>query len=95
MKSYVIENARIFDGSGSPYFPGSVRVEGERIAMVAAGDQPLPREGAEVINAGGRVLMSPQTAGIEHDRVHTPLVAWLSRNLVRTVTGALRNSDSH
>jgi imidazolonepropionase-like amidohydrolase len=57
MKSYVIENARIFDGSGSPYFPGSVRVEGERIAMVAAGDQPLPREGAEVINAGGRVLM--------------------------------------
>jgi imidazolonepropionase-like amidohydrolase len=57
MKSYVIENARIFDGSGSPYFPGSVRVEGERIAMVAAGDQPLPRDGAEVINAGGRVLM--------------------------------------
>jgi Amidohydrolase family len=57
MKSYVIENARIFDGSGSPYFPGSVRVEGERIATVAAGDQLLPREGAEVIDAGGRVLM--------------------------------------
>jgi len=57
MKSYLIENARIFDGSGSPCFPGSVRVEGERIAMVAAGEQPLPREGAEVIDAGGRVLM--------------------------------------
>ena len=28
MKSYLIENARIFDGSGSPCFPGSVRVEG-------------------------------------------------------------------
>ena len=57
MKSYLIENARIFDGSGSPCFPGSVRVEGERIAMVAAGEQPLPRESAEVIDAGGRVLM--------------------------------------
>jgi imidazolonepropionase-like amidohydrolase len=57
MKSYVIENARIFDGTGSPYFQGSVRVEGQRIAAVAAGDQPLPRDGAEVINADGRVLM--------------------------------------
>jgi imidazolonepropionase-like amidohydrolase len=57
MKSYVIENARIFDGSGSPYFPGSVRIEGERIATVAAGDQALPRDGAEVIDAEGRVLM--------------------------------------
>lgn len=57
MKSYVIENARIFDGSGSPCFPGSVRIEGERIAMVAAGDERLPRDGAEVIDAGGRLLM--------------------------------------
>ncbi len=57
MKSYVIENAQIFDGSGSPYFPGSIRIEGERIAAVVAGDLQLPRDGAEVIDAGGRVLM--------------------------------------
>src|SRR5262249_46705993 len=67
MKSYVIENARIFDGSGSPYFPGSVRVEGERITMVVAGNEPLPREGADVIDAGGRVLMPGMVDA------HTPL----------------------
>jgi imidazolonepropionase-like amidohydrolase len=51
-------NSRIFDGSGAGAFSGDVLIEGDRIAAVArAGDAPLPRENAEVIDAAGTTLM--------------------------------------
>jgi imidazolonepropionase-like amidohydrolase len=52
----VFTNVSIFDGSGAPLFPGEVRVEGERITAVSKGDT-LPREGAQLIDGGGGVLM--------------------------------------
>ena len=50
---FLIQNARIIDGTGSAEFVGSVRVAGQRIAEI--GDlQPLPDE--TVIQADGKVL---------------------------------------
>jgi len=51
-------NSRIFDGSGAAPFSGEVLIDGNRIAAVArAGDAPLPRANADVIDAAGATLM--------------------------------------
>ncbi|MDF2640362.1 MAG: amidohydrolase family protein [Novosphingobium lindaniclasticum] len=47
----------IFDGSGRERFPGEVRVEGNRIAAVAQGDERLDREGATIVEGRGMTLM--------------------------------------
>jgi len=49
----LIRNARILDGTGAPWFPGDVRIEGGRIAAVSP---KLDAEGAEVVEAEGRYL---------------------------------------
>ncbi|MBP2296434.1 N-acyl-D-amino-acid deacylase family protein [Azospirillum rugosum] len=51
--SILIRNARILDGTGAPWFPGDVLIEGERIAAVAP---KLDANGAEVVDAAGRYL---------------------------------------
>lgn len=51
----LIRNARIFDGSGSPSFDGSVLVENDRIAAV--GKDCASAEADMVIDADGRTLM--------------------------------------
>lgn len=52
----IIANARIFDGSGSAPFAGSVAIEGNRIAEVAHGSiDPGPSD--KVIDAAGKTLM--------------------------------------
>ncbi len=53
MYAYLIQNAAILDGSGSPAFSGDLAVEGGRIAAV--GDLS-GAEAARVIDAGGRTL---------------------------------------
>jgi len=50
-------NARIFDGSGRPTFPGEVLVRGDRIAAVAEGGERLSRDDASVIDCAGAILM--------------------------------------
>lgn len=50
-------NIRIFDGTGTNPYPGEVRVEGRRIAAVAAGPARLDRAGASVVDGSGGVLM--------------------------------------
>ncbi len=50
----VIENARIVDGTGAPAFLGGVRIEAGSITHVGPDVSPGP--GAEVVDAGGRVL---------------------------------------
>ncbi|OYY91638.1 MAG: amidohydrolase [Sphingomonas sp. 28-66-16] len=50
-------NVQIFDGSGSPRFPGEVLVAGDRIAAVATGDERLDRSGATLIDGAGATLM--------------------------------------
>ena len=49
----VIRNARVIDGTGSPWFRGAVRIEQGRIAAVAS---RLDVDGAEEIDAGERYL---------------------------------------
>jgi imidazolonepropionase-like amidohydrolase len=51
-------NVSIFDGTGSPPFPGEVLVSGSRIASVSRSPaSPLAREGARVIDGHGATLM--------------------------------------
>jgi imidazolonepropionase-like amidohydrolase len=54
MTATVFTNVMIFDGTGSPRFPGDVRVEGERIAAVGTG---LDRNGASIVDGAGATLM--------------------------------------
>jgi N-acyl-D-amino-acid deacylase len=51
--SFVITNAAIVDGTGSPRTVGAVRVRGDRITDVG---QVIPARGERVIDAGGMVL---------------------------------------
>ena len=51
-------NARIFDGSGAPSYPGEVLIRENRIAQIArTGEPDLPREGAVLVDADGATLM--------------------------------------
>jgi imidazolonepropionase-like amidohydrolase len=47
----------IFDGYGSDLFPGSVVVEGNRIAAVVPAGETFDATGAQIINGKGRTLM--------------------------------------
>ena len=51
--STLIADVRVVDGTGAPAYPGSVRVEGDRI--VAVGDL-APLRGETVVDGGGLVL---------------------------------------
>jgi len=57
MKPILFTDVWIFDGSGRELYPGEVRVEGNRIAAVAQGDERLDREGATILKGGGMTLM--------------------------------------
>ena len=58
MRRIVLKNARIFDGSGTPAFAGSVLVEGDRIAQVGRGsDGLIGASDAEAIDCAGATLM--------------------------------------
>lgn len=59
-------NVRVFDGSGQGLFPGEVRVAGNRIDAVAKGDERIAREGADVLDGGGRTLMPGMVEGHAH-----------------------------
>ena len=57
MARTLFTNVMIFDGSGSDLKPGEVLVQGNRIQSVAGPGETLPREGCEVVDAGGSTLM--------------------------------------
>lgn len=57
MSSIVFVNVSVFDGAGGAPSPGEVRIEGERIAVVALGGEGVPREGAMVVDGRGGTLM--------------------------------------
>ena len=50
-------NVRILDGSGQNSYPGSVLVQGKRIARVGRTNAPITPGGAMVIDAAGATLM--------------------------------------
>ena len=49
----VIRNARIVDGTGTPWFKGDLALRGDTIVQVASAIEP---NGATVVDAGGRVV---------------------------------------
>lgn len=57
MDAKVLCNLRIIDGSGEAPYAGEVRVEGERIQLIARDGASAPRDGAEIIDTGGATLM--------------------------------------
>jgi imidazolonepropionase-like amidohydrolase len=62
----VIVDARIFDGTGQPPYPGEVLVVGNRIAAVGPSIAPSMRAGAEVIDGGGTTLLPGLVDGHAH-----------------------------
>jgi imidazolonepropionase-like amidohydrolase len=57
MNRTLFSDVMIFDGSGSGLFPGSVLVEGNRIAAVVPAGESFDASGARVIEGKGRTLM--------------------------------------
>lgn len=63
----LIEQATVWDGSGTTPFPGQVLIEGERIVAVAAAGQAIAAaEGAARLDAGGKFLMPGLVEGHAH-----------------------------
>ena len=57
-ETLVLQNATIFDSTGrEPYGPGTVVVEGSRIAAVGPAEQVAAPRDARVIDAGGHTVM--------------------------------------
>ena len=57
MRPVVFTNARIFDGTGQPAFPGELRVEGELIVAVARAGESVERDGADILDCAGGTVM--------------------------------------
>ena len=57
MTRYLIDGANIFDGTGTPLYPGKVLVEGNRITAVAGPGEHLSAEGAQRIDGRGATLL--------------------------------------
>ncbi|MBV8614545.1 MAG: amidohydrolase family protein [Acetobacteraceae bacterium] len=57
MPRTLFANVMIFEGTSKDLVPGEVLVQGNRIHAVAASGESLPREGSEVVDAGGATLM--------------------------------------
>ena len=57
MPRTLFTNVMIFEGTSKDLTPGEVLVQGNRINAVAGPGESLPREGCEVIDAGGATLM--------------------------------------
>ena len=66
MGQKLFTNVMVFDGSGSPSFPGEVLVQGNRIKAVAKGRNNLKADGAEVIDGGDATLMPGLTEAHAH-----------------------------
>ena len=61
----IINNANIFDGTGTAPFPGSVAIDNDRITQIST-EAIAPQSGDRVINADGRVLMPGMTEAHAH-----------------------------
>ncbi len=59
MNRFLFTNTTILDCSGAEPFAGEVLVEGNEIAVVGPAHEPLPRDGAEIIDGGGNTTLMP------------------------------------
>src|SRR5207253_1316363 len=62
----LIEDARVWDGTGAAPFLGKVLIDGERIAAVAPQSASIAADGAERIDAKGKFLMPGMVEGHSH-----------------------------
>jgi imidazolonepropionase-like amidohydrolase len=79
MSAYLISNVRILDGTGREPFPGAVRVEADRIAVVTEGKVFPSSEGAAMIDGAGGTLMP----GLIESHAHIGLADIGSHDLTR------------
>jgi len=75
MGQKLLVNVSVFDGSGSPLFPGEVLVQGNRIKAVAKGRNQLKADGAEIVDGGGATLMPGLTDAHTHASGRVPHTA--------------------
>ena len=87
MNPVLFSDVRIFDGTGAAPFPGEVRIEGNRIAAIARGDERLPRDGARVFDGQGRTLMPGLVEGHGH-------LTWPT-NIERTINAMKLPIEQH
>jgi imidazolonepropionase-like amidohydrolase len=66
MPALLIENARVWDGTGADPFPGKVLVEDKHITAVVPDPENLYAEGVARLDAGGKFLMPGMTEGHAH-----------------------------
>lgn len=78
MGAHVITNVRILDGTGRAPFPGTVRVEGTRIAAVTPGTA-APGGGDTVIDGAGGTLMP----GLVEPHAHLSFADVISYDMTR------------
>ncbi|MFT4210513.1 MAG: amidohydrolase family protein [Microbacterium sp.] len=64
--SYLIVNAEVFDGTGSPSAPAEVLVEGDRIVAVESHVDDARRQDAQIIDGRGATLMPGLIDGHTH-----------------------------
>ena len=62
----LIDDARIWDGTGAAPYPGKVLVEDERIAAVAPQSEAVAADGAERVDTKGKFLMPGMVEGHSH-----------------------------
>src|SRR5882672_3695329 len=62
----LIDDARVWDGTGAAPFPGKVLIDGERIAAVVPQSQAPAADGAERVDARGKLLMPGMVEGHSH-----------------------------
>jgi imidazolonepropionase-like amidohydrolase len=62
----LIDNARVWDGTGAVPFPARVLIDGNRIAAVVPQAEAFSSTGAERLDAGGKFLMPGLVEGHAH-----------------------------
>ncbi|MEZ4864453.1 MAG: D-aminoacylase [Caldilineaceae bacterium] len=52
----LIQNAKIVDGTGNPWFYGDIALQGDQIAAITPRGQITPDQAGDVVNAAGKVV---------------------------------------
>lgn len=90
-RTILIRNVELFDGTGSKRQPRNVRILGERVEAVSAGDLPAPA-GATIIDGAGQTLM-PGLADAHWHMAAVRGVSWMGPQNAVDVARILRDAE--
>lgn len=91
---YLIQNAKVIDGTGSPAFTASVAVRGDSISAIIPEGQPLP-EAKTVIDGTGK-LLTPGFIDIHSHADYTiPACPELDNNIMQGITTFVGGNCGH